>query len=332
VYGADRFEGGGVRVLEAKYGFLDLYEWRLKMRSVVFGVKGVVSLDIDETRNRIRIGLEEMQAQAAVEAELVKVGVPRDAVILEEATLPIPASHTLWHRVRPVVGGLQIQNSNGGTCTLGFNALSSTINVFVTASHCTSVQGGIENTVFYQPTVSANNRIGLEWADPAHWTGWPCPAGWRCRYSDSAYAKYDGAILYARGYIARTLGIGSIWIDHDFPRYRITGEMTMPTAGETLNKMGRTTGRTEGAVDYTCIDISHTPGIMYLCQDHFTAYAAGGDSGSPVFKITDSPSYSDVTLYGMLNPTDPTGSWFSSVLTIQFDLGLLSTCAPGFNC
>jgi hypothetical protein len=334
VFGAARFEGAAVRVLEAKYGFLDLYDWRLKMRPVVFGMQGVVSLGIDETRNRISVGLEEMQVEAAVEAELAKLGVPRDAVIFEEAARPIPAGHTLWHRVRPVVGGLKIQaDPSGKTCTLGYNALRSTLNVFVTASHCTNVQGGIENTVFYQPTVpAADNRIGLEWADPSPWTGWPCPDGWGCRWSDSAYVKYDGGVWYTRGFIARTIGIGSIRIDHEVPRYRVTGEMTMPTAGETLNKMGQTTGRTEGTVDRTCIDISHTAGIMHLCQDHFTAYAAGGDSGSPVFKITNSPGYQDVSLYGILNSTDPTGSWFSSIYTIQVDLGLLSTCAAGFSC
>ena len=89
VFGVDRFKGATVRVLEAKYGFLDLYEWRLKMRPVVLGMQGVVSLDIDETRNRITVGLEEMQVEAVVETELAKLGVPRDAVIFEKATRPI---------------------------------------------------------------------------------------------------------------------------------------------------------------------------------------------------------------------------------------------------
>ncbi len=83
VFGADRFEGAAVKVLEADFSFADLHRWRQEMRREVLGLPGVVSLDIDETRNRITVGLEDMEAQAAVEVKLAELGIPRDAVILE---------------------------------------------------------------------------------------------------------------------------------------------------------------------------------------------------------------------------------------------------------
>ncbi len=92
VFGAERFEGSAVRVLQAQYGFLELYHWRLDMRPVVLGIPGVVSLDIDDTRNRVRVGLEEMEVQAAVEVELAKLCVPLEAVIFELDTPLVPTT------------------------------------------------------------------------------------------------------------------------------------------------------------------------------------------------------------------------------------------------
>ena len=40
--------------------------------------------------------------------------------------------------------------------------------------------------------------------------------------------------------------------------------------------------------------------IVQLCQDVVKARVAGGDSGSPVFRITNRPSANDVRLYGVL--------------------------------
>jgi hypothetical protein len=92
VFDADIFEGAAVKVLKADYAFADLHRWRQDMRPVVLGLSGVITLDIDEKRNRITVGLEEMNEQAAVEAALEKLGVPRDAVILEPASPIIPAT------------------------------------------------------------------------------------------------------------------------------------------------------------------------------------------------------------------------------------------------
>ncbi len=328
--GADRFAGAPIHVLEAQFGFLDLYAWRLEMRSGVLGLPGVVSLDIDERSNRLRVGVEDMKVAGDVEAALAQLRVPKDAVIIE-AVEPVTPLVTLQDNVRPVKGGLQIQRQGNYTCTLGFNAVKAGVNGFVTNSHCTSIQGGVESTVFYQPTLTpSSNRIGVEWNDGPYWTGSPCPPGRRCRWSDSAFVKYDTGVSFTRGIIART-NLSSTTIIGD---YRISAEVTLPAVGETLNKVGRSSGRTQGNVTNTCADADDGT-FVFLCQNRVAAAAQAGDSGGPVFKITNNPAANDVSLYGLVWAGDGTGSWFSSLQTIQYAGeigGPLYTCASVFGC
>ena len=204
----------------------------------------------------------------------------------------------------------------------------------VTASHCTNTQGGVESTIFYQPTKLSSNRIGVETIDPAYWTGSPCPSGNRCRYSDSAFAALDGTVSYGRGYIARTTGLGSVTIDANNPRFRISADLYWPNAGVTVEKMGKTTGWTRGTIDRTCANIG-SGGITFICQYRATASVQGGDSGSPVFRITNSPSSGDVDLVGIAHSRDANGTaWFSVMGTMTYsnELGSLTDCSPVFTC
>ena len=81
--------------------------------------------------------------------------------------------------------------------------------------------------------------------------------------------------------------------------------------------------------------------IVQLCQDVVKARVAGGDSGSPVFRITNRPSANDVRLYGVLwggGTLSPYGTVFVfSALgprNVQrsAEMGTLTTCATGFSC
>lgn len=207
----------------------------------------------------------------------------------------------------------------------------------VTNSHCTNTQGGVESTAFYQPTFSTANRIGVETVDPQYRTGGECPSGRECRYSDSAFVQLDPLVTASMGYIARPTGINSgTTIDHNNPHFRIVNENITPYLGDLVNKVGRSTGWTQGNISRTCVntnpDIPNRT-ITLLCQDKVTAVVDLGDSGSPVFRITNSPSPGDVILYGILwgkSPSD--GSfWFSRNAFVQRsdELGTLQTCASG---
>ncbi|MEM4722134.1 MAG: hypothetical protein QXT73_08760 [Candidatus Methanomethylicaceae archaeon] len=225
-----------------------------------------------------------------------------------EETGPIePVSHTLQSKARPVDGGFQITfvNSFGSAaCTLGFNAIRTGVSGFVTNSHCTHPQrmGVVDNTAFHQPTVSGTtNLIGTETVDPPFFSFPACPTGRRCRYSDSAFAQYD------------------------------------------ISKIGKTTGWTQGRVVAVCqnVNLGWTTDLTLLCQHRVRANVAPGDSGSPVFKITNSPRSGDVMLYGILwgrrqpYPWDLVDFWFSSIFDVESsysELGSLTICAPGFSC
>ncbi len=288
-----------VRILEGRYDFRQLHGWRNALLDVM-SRPDVVLLDIDETKNVVRIGIDKdakVKSAGAISDFAATLGVPADALVVDE----VPAIHnlaTLQDRVRPVPGGVQIA-FGGFVCTKGFGANRAGVVGFVTNSHCSGTQGGVQNTVIYQNTNTAANRIGIETVDPAYFTGSPCPAGRRCRYSDSAFIRYDSSGLREFARIARTTGVGSLTVSTTSPRFTITGTSNFPTAGQTLNKMGRTTGWSRGTVTSTCANINVSGStITQLCQDVVVANVAGGDSGSPVFSATTTGT--TATLVGIL--------------------------------
>ena len=114
---------------------------------------GAVFVDNDETSNRVLIGVENLSAMGQVKAAVARLRIPDEAVIVERAD-PIVQVATLQNVVdRPVRAGVQI-NFPGFLCSVGFNATSGTQRSFVTASHCTTTQGGVESTPYWQPLQS----------------------------------------------------------------------------------------------------------------------------------------------------------------------------------
>lgn len=319
---------GDIRILPGQYSFRQLKEWSDRLLPHVLEIQGVVLTDIDEARNRLRIGVEDEAAAEAVRETLVSLGVPREAVIVEEVE-PILPMATLRDMVRPVIGGVQI-NFPGYLCTLGFAAVRSGIAGFVTASHCTNVQGGVEGTPYWQPREATDTFIGTEIADPLYTWRLGCPRGRVCRYSDSAFAQLAPGVSASLGVLARTSELGSLEIAGGF---QITAEATRRIVGEVLNKVGRTTGWSQGPITQTCVNVGVTgTRIVLLCQDFVRATVDAGDSGSPVFKITNQ-STGSVTLYGVLWGGNSSGTSFvySPIGNIQRsdELGSLRTCAVG---
>jgi hypothetical protein len=321
--GAASIGSTGLRVLQGRYGFGELSLYRTMVQPAL-AMKGVVYTDLDEAHNRVTVGVERAADGRVVELDLQRYGVPAEALRVVVSG-PIFSLATLRDRTRPVVGGLQIQFGSF-LCTDGFMATRAGVRGFVTNSHCTGRQGGVTGTVYYQPT-SATPRIGVETADPNYVSGGACPAGRRCRWSDSAFVRFDSAVASNRGKIARTNGPGSLTINTTTPRFRIVGETGAPLAGETLNKVGRTTGWSRGIVTTTCatVLVSGTT-IALFCQDIVTARALPGDSGSPVFKVITNPDR--VRLYGILWGGNSSGTMFafSRLSNIQRELGTLTTC------
>jgi hypothetical protein len=321
----ERLSSRGVEVLEGQYDFLDLHRWQQQISPDVLTLPGVVFTDIDESTNRLRIGITGSTGmKETLEGSLVKLGVPREAVLISETKEVWPE---LRSRRRPLRGGLQI-NFGGFLCTLGFVAVRQGTTGFLTNSHCTNTQGGVEGTVYHQASASGTtNRIGQEIADPTYFTGGSCPSGRRCRFSDSSFARVPHpsgpSVTTALGTIARP-AVGSFtWNGVD--TFTITAEAA-PVVGQAVTKVGRTTGRTSGTIQQTCANFNVAgSNITQLCQSRGSFSSAGGDSGSPVFRITSLPN---VTLVGIHWGS---GGVFSPITGIQMsgELGSVSTCAGG---
>ena len=312
----------GVPVLEAQ-GRSDENAHRRMLP--VFELAGVVYTDADETNGRFVIGVMDRGIEGLVRGRLKALGVAAESVDIVE-TEPIAQLATLRDLVRPVQAGLQVRFSNY-VCTLGFNAIRAGVTGFVSASHCSTRQGRVDGTKYYQPLNQVPvELIGTEIADPAYQRLPGCPPGRVCRYSDSNFSDGTDSVTFELGSIARTTGPnnGSLTIGGKF---RVIEEGTADS-GETAEKVGRTTGWTQGKVTNTC---AHTgvsgTNIILLCQNFVQStgtIVGGGDSGAPVFKSLGGDA---VSLLGNLWGGNSSGTMFvySTIANVERELGALIT-------
>jgi hypothetical protein len=313
-----------LQVREGRYGWQQLERWQEAATIAAFEAAATaVFVDNDETVNRIRIGVEDLNGMGQVRAALARSGLPDDAVIIERAE-PIAMVATLQNVVtRPVQAGVQI-NFPGFVCSVGFNATSGGQNSMITASHCTNIQGGVENTPYYQPLQSSQpTQVAREVADPPYLRNGPgCPKGRVCRRSDAARALYINGVSGAVGVIAKTSGLGSLEVNGTFSITSDDANNSTPV-GATVNKVGRTTGWTAGTMTNKCVNTGvQGSRIVQLCQNFVTAGVAGGDSGSDVFLITSGTS---VRLLGVLWGGGGGQFVFSPLQNVIQELGPLTT-------
>lgn len=313
-----------IQVLEAQYNWKQLQRWQDAASVEVLDIAGAVYVDNDETTNRILVGVDNMGAAGQVRAAAARAGVPAAALEIRQVE-PVVQLATLQNVVdRPMRASVQI-NFPGFLCTMGFNANSGTQRSFITNSHCTTKQGGVESTPYYQPLQSvAPAVVATEVADPLYVKGGAnCPKGRSCRYSDASRANYANAANQALGQIASTSGAnnGSLNITGTFfitsQDCNTTGGC-LPT-GTVVNKIGRTTGWTSGPITNTCVNTGVSGSrIVQLCQTFVTAGVGSGDSGSGVFQGTG-----NVKLAGILWGGSSSSFVFSPFGNIQRELGTL---------
>jgi len=338
---------GEIRVLQGRYDFAQLVAWKRALRPAVLGQPGVVFLDADETRNRVVVGIDGTQAKSldtgGLDKALALKGVPREAVLYQEVAairyltgvwtdqVKKPATSTIQSAARPVPGGVQIIFLDlplAYFCTAGFNAYLDGDFGFVTNSHCTKSRGAVDGTTYAQGDDPFGATVATEIADPPYFTGDPCPGGYQCRYSDSSFAQYNTSNLGSLGKLAKTssrgLVTGSITLKPPTSRFSISGTASA-LSGQTVNKIGVTSGWTYGPIVATCADIGvsgTTNGL--LCQNVVRAGSDHGDSGSPVFSWTTG---SNVKLLGILwggGTLDGQQVFvYSPIANIQQELGAL---------
>jgi len=271
-----------------------LPDWFAQASPEVLDLPGTVFADLDEAHGRLLFGIEHGRAAApAVRNALARLGIPESAYAIVE-TEPIYPVATLQSSFRPTQAGIQIHFGQY-LCTLGMNADDGTQRSMITASHCTNHQGGVEGTQYYQPLSSVDGTvIATEVEDPAYFKGNGCSKSKVCRYSDASRAVYSSSVGSTRGAIAQTSAPnnGSLTVTGSFAVTSQDNTTTHFPIGMTVNKVGRTTGWTQGTVTNTCVNtnVSGTR-IQQLCQTFVqnpggAVVVQGGDSGSDVFAIT----------------------------------------------
>lgn len=286
---------GPVVVRPARYDFAQLKGWHDGLLPL-FERDDVYSTDIDETANRIRIGVASTGAIGDVTRAAVRSGVPRDAFTVVVEARSEHRQSSLTDTFRPTVAGIQIKNDYRGYCSLGFNALQNGTRVFVTASHCSQTLDGLDYSAYVQPQFGG--YIGYEIDDRASVGGYfsfggksyACSA---CRLADASINAYYSNVDSRTGYIARTTfggvnGRGSLTIDATRPTWDIANKLTMPFmgVGRWLDKQGATSGWTHGQVTETCVNRTYS-GRTLQCLYRTTIWSEGGDSGSPIFLHND---------------------------------------------
>ncbi len=285
--------GRRIRVVPGQYNFEELYRWRSELNDVM-AEPGVVFTDIDERRNRVVIGIDEKadpSTFALLDSLRAATSAPREAVIVERVA-PFHNLQTLRQSFRPIPNGVQIAFDNF-LCTLGYNAIRQGVQGFVTNSHCSTVQGQMNSTVYFQP-LPGTPAIGVEAVDPPFLAGGQCPPGRLCRFSDTLFARYNSPALAQNWMVARPTALGSITVNPAAPRWTVAAVGGV-AAGAVVNKVGRTTGWSQGAVIASCVNVN-AAGTTFtlLCQNVVNAAVGGGDSGSPVFTLQQNPSITHV--------------------------------------
>jgi hypothetical protein len=282
-----------------------------------------VFADYNEVTGRLEFGVENEAAIPAVQRALTGLGLAKSTyhVLVTE---PIVFAATLRDKWRPTLGGIQIHFGQY-VCTMGFNAFDGEERSFITNSHCTNTQGGVEGTEYAQPTRTIDPTvIAVEVEDPTYFKGGVCPRGKKCRYSDASRAAYSSEDVKSDlGVIAKTSGFNNTSLE-------VTGTFTIADKGSAglgaiVNKVGRTTGWTQGKVSRTCVNTSvQGSQVMQLCQtfvESTSQIVAGGDSGSQVFV----EGSNGVTLVGLLWGGNSSGTQFvfSPLSQVEQELGTL---------
>jgi hypothetical protein len=322
------------------HDFADLKGWFDKLSVLMSPARtDVYSLDIDEVRNRVFVGVRDEAAIKAVRRDAARLGVP-PAVLRVEVRGPDRLLIGLQERTTYLAGGFKIEGFTGGGCTLGFNATHLGISVFVTNSHCTYTYLAYDGGTFTQPTYFAGNEIGTELVDKALYN---CNNETLiCRRSDAAYIQHNGSRTIGQGKVAYTqANTGG-----PAPNLTVLGYYDIirryagtPTVGSTnLYKTGMKSGTTYGKITAACVtrqgyDASNKY-YKFVCQDLSSVYADYGDSGSAMYLLVSTTAGVKVELYGILWGGTETGETISSRLSgIEADLGpLLNLCAPGYGC
>lgn len=327
-----------LKILPGAYTVGELREWR-DLAKGLLAKHDVQFVDLDESANRVAIGILSENTRALIARELGSLGVPVEAVNIK-----------VVERVEPLgidsVGGIPEggRGLGGDGCTFGFGAVigdpssrsDALFSGFFTNSHCTSKYAAVDSASFLLGPGGA--FLGVERVDPPYYRCINFPAV-GCRRSDAAFVEYrsdepgwSGEI----GRIAQTEGVNSESLEFaaDDPRFfKITEKSAYHVHGQVLDKVGRATGWTSGRVSGTDVWqlVGKKDNTIVMLTDQVAVssdvrrLADRGDSGSPVFFRCGAERGPNVRLSGLLWGGTKNGKtfYFSPLTGIEKEFGEL---------
>lgn len=286
--------GERIRIVPARFALSQLIAWEESLARAFSHFDGFTGIDADEATNQVRIEVADAGKIPAAQQLVATAGVPSDAVAFKVVPKAVMAAglRGTW---RPTGGGITISNTVSGItsiCSLGFNATTNTgLNVLVTAGHCAPGQAGLGVTGTTQGQPNTSYPVGTIQNNPV-WnrTDSGCSGYTRCTLADALLVQYTVASTMSKR-VAFTSFPG---LNEQGGSITVTGwwdNVVAPTTsymiGQTLDKVGQTTGWTKGTLSQTCLNKPINDGYgtyMVLCADAVTGSRVGqGDSGGPVF-------------------------------------------------
>ncbi len=319
---------------KAKYSFLDLHKAYKVLLTNLNRITNVTMTDIDEKKNRIRIGvskgtdlvktrvvINELFAQASIEVpqDMLTLEIMEPSQIKGNMDNSIEVLPPLGLRGSPGVkaGGLQLSFPIGslglpGSCTWGFTARLQGELGFVTNSHCTSDSTAGETllgpTEYRQSELTDAPIIATSFQDALPLDPVPDVTDDEGNplvvlAADAHFARFEDSFAAPPvGFIARPEdNQGSLNIDTQNPYFRIVDKQAAFLLGTEVNKVGRTTGWSSGEIESTCINVITTVAtsvFLPACQYRAGYLSLSGDSGSPVF-VRVPGSEDEVILHGI---------------------------------
>lgn len=326
-----------MRLVRGQYDFAQLASWYSAFNQGATGARGLVTLtDINEVANRIDIGVRDDAARATVLAEITRLGIPASVIHVSVSppdTLRQEIGQTLRQTVRPVPGGVQIDDGTG-TCTLGFNVYKTDHTqllrdgtFFITASHCVSPVFSYTGKAVGQPTSAA--VIAHEKFDPAPVTPTQdsnCPVtATACRYSDAVLVEYVHPPVWDMRHIADIQSNTTLVITGLYP---ILAQWGNAPVGTPVTRIGRTTGETAGTVVQSCVNRIGANGVTLLCQARATPGILGGDSGSPTYTFISGGIAVLGINWGSSNDTTVFSQLIQTFAELKGSFGWFSACDP----
>jgi hypothetical protein len=311
----------------ARFDWHELFDAKTVARAVL-DLPGVVSLDIVEDRNLLRVGVDDVQVQATAAAELASLGLDLAMFDFGVESVPIPGAlvDDLQAVQRPLFGGVEI-GSSSGACSLGVVAKSAGRLGFLTNTHCNPTPG-TPGAPYTQN--AAGFAVATSVAEAAFITNGAtgCPPAETCLRADVGFAQLNGTTTALRGTVAK---------DPSTPPtqqpFAIVVQEVPTFQGKAVRRVGRTSGQQSGSVVHTCTDIQSDwagsgingpPLPRLLCQFQSNASASPGDSGGPVISnhvptiVTHYASFHGLNWGGASN-------WFSDIAGIEAVLGPVET-------